>query len=93
MKAKLKATELISKFRDKVNPYIGSGMLSNTHDDDAIMWQSKKCAHIVADEAIKLADIMDGGFSFEKEIEFWKNVKLEIDTLQHYAQPSALSNK
>ena len=81
MKAKEKATELISKFKDKVNPYIGSGMLSNTHDNNAIMWQSKKCANIVCDEAIKLANLMDGGFSFEKEIEFWQNVKREIDAL------------
>lgn len=81
MRKKEKAIELISKFRDKVNPYVGSGMLSNTHDDDAIMYQSKKCAHIVCDEAIKLANLMDGGFSFEKEIEFWEGVKTEINNL------------
>lgn len=81
MTPKEKATELIEKFKDKVNPYIGSGMLSNTHDDSAILWQSKKCVHIVADEAIKLANLMDGGFSFEKEIEFWENVKSKIDAL------------
>ena len=81
MTPKEKATELIEKFKDKVNPYIGSGMLSNTHDDSAILWQSKKCAHIVADEAIKLANLMDGGFSFEKEIEYWNQVTDEINKL------------
>ena len=81
MEAKEKATELIEKFKDKVNPYIGSGMLSNTHDDAAILWQSKKCAHIVCDEVIKIANLMDGGFSFEKEIEFWQDVKREVDAI------------
>lgn len=81
MTSKEKATELIEKFKDKVTPYIGSGMLSNTHDDSAILWQSKKCAQVVVDEAIKLANLMDGGFSFEKEIEFWQDVKREIDAL------------
>ena len=80
MAAKAKAIELVKKFEDKVGPY-GSGMLSDTHGDSAILWQSKKCAQIVVDEAIKLANLMDGGFSFEKEIQFWQDVKHEIDAL------------
>jgi hypothetical protein len=41
MTPKEKAKELIDKFNDHVNPYCGSGMLSNTFDDDAIKYQSK----------------------------------------------------
>lgn len=42
---------------------------------------AKSCAHVVCDETIKLANLMDGGFSFEKEIQFWQDVKREIDAL------------
>jgi len=42
---------------------------------------AKTCAQVVCDEAIKLANLMDGGFSFEKEIVFWQDVKREIDAL------------
>lgn len=43
--------------------------------------KAKKSALICADECIKLANLMDGGFSFEKEIEFWKQVKAEVNAL------------
>ena len=84
MTAKEKATELIEKFKDKVNPYIGSGMLSNTHDDSAILWQSKKCAHIVCDECLKEhcheSEHKDPKAQ-DRWIEFWQDVKREVDAL------------
>lgn len=42
---------------------------------------AKKLALVCVDECIKSANLMDGGFSFEKEIEFWKQVKVEINNL------------
>ena len=79
-----KAKELIKKFKDKVYPYIGSGMLSNTHDDSAILWRSKKCAHIVCDECLKEhcheSEYKDSKAQ-DRWIEFWQGVKREIDAL------------
>jgi len=46
-----KAIELVEMFKDHVNPYIGSGMLSNTCDDRAIVWQAKQCAVKTENEA------------------------------------------
>ncbi len=84
MTAKEKATELIEKFKDKVNPYIGSGMLSNTHDDSAILWQSKKCVQIVCDECLKEhcheSEHKDPKAQ-DRWIEFWQDVKREVDAL------------
>ena len=41
MTPKEKATELNEKLKDKVNPCSGSGMLANTHEDSAILWNPK----------------------------------------------------
>lgn len=43
--------ELIKKFSKHVNPYMGSGMLSNTIDDEAILMQSKECVKIADQHA------------------------------------------
>lgn len=51
--SKQKAIELVASFKDFVNPYMGSGMLSNTYDNDAILFQSKKCAHVCVDKIIE----------------------------------------
>ena len=77
-----KATELIEQFKDKVNPYIGSGMLSNTHDDSAILWQSKKCALIVCDEISKaVKKDSDFTITYEKSKEYWNKVRDELNAL------------
>ena len=76
-----KAKEIIEKFTDKVNPYIGSGMLSNTRDDSAILWQSKKCANIVCDEILKTIK-RDSDFTttYNNAKTYWNDVKSEIDS-------------
>ena len=56
MSAKTNARQLVTRFKDHVNPYMGSGMLSNTPDDSAILWQSKKCALICAEEILKVIE-------------------------------------
>jgi len=96
MNAKEKAKELIEKFKDKVNPYIGSGMLSNTHDDSAILWQSKKCALIAVDEILNSRPLDPNYVDWddceathqywyeaqkEEALEFWNDVKSELQSL------------
>ena len=85
MTPKEKATELIEKFKDKVNPYIGSGMLSNTHDDSAILWQSKKCAQIVCDEAQEILNKpmfqYKENFLWKAEFEYWDKVRYELNAI------------
>lgn len=82
MTPKEKAAELIEQFRDKVNPYIGSGMLSNTHDDSTILWQSKKCALIVCDEISKaVKKDSDFTITYEKSKEYWNKVRDELNAL------------
>jgi len=84
MNPKEKALELIEQFKDKVNPYIGSGMLSNTHDDDTIMWQSKRCALIAVDEILKNFGLVANGQTFFTEhraVQYYQEVKQEIENL------------
>lgn len=80
MTPKEKAEELIEKFKDKVNPYIGSGMLSNTYDDSVILWQSKKCASIVVDEILNSYQPYTLSLILEMEqYEYWSSVRQEIE--------------
>ena len=87
MKAKEKAVELLDKFKDHVNPYIGSGMLSNTHDDSAILFQSKQCALIVVDEILNTGTLLDENMALISAcnefqmLEFWQQVRTEIESL------------
>jgi len=83
MKPKEKAIELTGNFKDHVNPYIGSGMLSNTHDDSAILWQAKKCALIAVDEILKTNPVEFIGSSgkFRYMEHYWLEVKGEIENL------------
>ena len=96
MTPKEKAEELVNKFKDHVNPYIGSGMLSNTYDDKAILYQSKQCALICVDEMIahnpiypNTADWDECGGShkyfYEAKMEtaekYWNKVIQEIEKL------------
>ena len=75
MTPKEKATELANKFVRK------SVFDMNDSELKEERLQAKKSALICADECIKLANLMDGGFSLEKEIEFWKQVKIELNAL------------
>lgn len=81
-----KAKQLTEKFKDFVNPYTGSGMLSNTHDDSAILFQSKKCALVAVDEIIGQWEyidtyIADGQGELNPNLKYWHKVKSEIEKL------------
>ena len=69
-----KINELILEFSPCVNPYMGSGMLTNTIDDDAILWQAKKCALIVAKEMLSNIE------KTNPKWKFWNDVKLKIES-------------
>jgi hypothetical protein len=75
MTPKQKATELANKFVRKSIFDMDDNELKNERQ------RAKQSALICADECIKLANLMDGGFSFEKEIEFWEQVKVELNAL------------
>lgn len=75
MTPKEKATELANKFVTKSVFDMDNDELKEER------LKAKNSALICADECIKLANLMDGGFSFEKEIEFWKQVKVEVNAL------------
>ena len=89
MNTKEEAIKLVKKFKDHVNPYIGSGMLSNSFDDGAILWQSKKCAVITIDAILEASPTnpLTGGYielysdMVDEAIIFWKQVKSDIETL------------
>lgn len=84
-----KAKQLTDSFKDFVNPYIGSGMLSNTYDDDAILWQSKRCAQVAVDAIIESLKITTNHLSLSdidnnevvKDLGFWFSVKNHIESL------------
>ena len=72
MTPKEKAKELFNRFEYKV---------MSDADGTAHKGKQKDCVDIVCNEVLKLANLMDGGFSFEKEIQYWKEVKREVDLL------------
>lgn len=72
MEPKEKATELYDYFLPMVR---GSHLFDTYHN------KAKQCSTFVCHETLKLANLMDGGFSFEKEIEYWQEVKREISLL------------
>lgn len=71
-----KIDELIEKFSQHVNPYIGSGMLSNTYDDDVILWRAKKCALITVNEILQNLPMYTGNLN--PKWSFWNEVRLEL---------------
>ena len=72
MNAKERAIELVNDFKDFVNPFVGSGMLSIWIDDVAILAQSKQCATKAVKQIQKdcIKDISNNYYwvSVEKEI-------------------------
>jgi len=75
MTAKGKAKEMVVKFM-KID--------SDSEMFDGFkmgLFYAQRCALIAVDELINVCNVMDGGFSYEKEIEYWQRVKQEIEKL------------
>jgi len=94
MNEKDKAIELVDKFKPLVYCYMGSGMLSNSYDDNVILENAKKCALIVIKEKIETCNKFyeklsfpvevksDMGYiCFKKELDYLQSVKQEIQKL------------
>ena len=79
MTPKEKAKILVDKFSPFVNPYMGSGMLSNSFDNGAILFQSKRCAIVLVDEVISVIPMYVG--KLNPDWEFWDMVRKEIKML------------
>ena len=75
-KVQNKIDELAEKFSHHVNPYVGSGMLSNTYDDDVILWQARKCALITVNEILANTPMYTGNLN--PKWSFWNEVKIEL---------------
>jgi hypothetical protein len=71
---KEKAEQLISNFSPYVYCYIGSGMLTNTFDNEAIKMNAKQCALIAVDEILL-------GYMGNPKVKYWTEVKQEIEKL------------
>jgi len=69
-KEEQKARELVEKFMEYPN------LMDYTED-----LRAKQCALIAVDEILKVANLMDGGFSFEEEIAYWNKVKEIIKSI------------
>lgn len=85
-----KAKELVQKFKAhsftkiavNYDCYNAHGIVKRSRQqEESNTISAKECALIAVDEVLALANIMDGGFSFEKEISYWELVKQEIEKL------------
>ena len=79
MTPKEKANELIEKFKPNVYCYYGSGMLSNTYDDDTAVYYSKQCAIIAVDEILKAIPMYTGNLN--QTWKYYNEVKTELEKL------------
>lgn len=84
MSPKEKAEELVTKYAALTITTLGCGYeKGNPCIITNVMFKesAKQCTSIAVDEILNQLNVMDGGFSFEKEIEFWQRVKREIEKL------------
>lgn len=82
MTAAEKAKELVEKFKDHVYCFMGSGMLTNTSDENVTTWNAKACSIIAVDEILDvLGDVGVYSFADPKVTAYWKSVKEEINKL------------
>jgi hypothetical protein len=85
MTPKEKAEQLISNFSPYVYCYMGSGMLTNTCDDEAIKMNAKQCALIAVDEMIAMLPFTDlttyMGKWCEQQRNYLNEVKQELEKL------------
>lgn len=79
MTPKDKAVELVYKFKDYVHGYVGSSMLINHEYPEQISSQVKQCALICVGEILHAYEF--GGACSTNDLNYWKQVKLEIEKL------------
>ena len=72
MTAKEKAQELVDKFRNEITSFLGDNMKKIN---------AKKCALIAVDELIKIHYLLTTTQDTSPSINYWKEVKQEIQNL------------
>ena len=72
MKPKEKAQELVDKFRNEITSFLGDNMKKIN---------AKKCALIAVDELIKIHYLLTNTNDTSPSINYWKEVKQEIQNL------------
>ena len=79
MRPKEKAKELIEKFKPHVYCFMGSGMLSNSYDENVALNEAKKCALICAQTVLESTPMnpsmneKEDGINMHSE-DFWEDV-------------------
>ena len=80
MLPKQKAKELVSKLKPHMYCFMGSGMLTNTYDEQVALSEAKKCALMWVEEIIKSIPMQpylnskEHGVDMHSE-DFWEDVK------------------
>lgn len=82
MEAKEKAKELVNNFKNMVNGYVGSSMLTNTEYPETILENAKICALKVVDEVrCEIRDFDNTDNYAQSRMDFWEKVINEINNL------------
>jgi len=82
-----KAKELVEKFIPSVYCYIGSGMLTNSYDENVAKSNAKACAliciQVIIDELEEVKQMVDDNlvYSINQRISHYESVKNEINKL------------
>ena len=78
---------LKEKFAPFMYCFMGSGMLSNTQDEDIVQWNADKC-EVIADEfAIELLNFIEGTYSYSNIFDYWY---LHADTSKTFTKKELL---
>ncbi len=78
MTPKQEAKELIEQFKPYVYCFLGSGMLTNTEDEDVITLNARRCALICAEKLIEQTG-KKHYYEVKKEIENYENQVIKED--------------
>lgn len=77
MNVEKKIEELVKKFSQHVNPYVGSRMLTNTPDEEGILWEARHCALILANEMLENIPMYTG--ELNPKWKYWTDIKIELE--------------
>jgi len=81
MTAKEQAVKLVLRYKPFVYCYMGSGMLSNTYDEDVALNMAKQCALIAVETVLESNPTLINCDGSELNYAYWIDVKKEIENL------------
>lgn len=85
MTAKEKVEKLIEQYTPHMYCYMGSGMLTNTYDEDIVSRNAKECVGYYISDMIEQWSnyhIINPTELVEKQLKYWLNVKKELNNLK-----------